>query len=61
MYELDNCMSHYRRLLSLLEEDSREIAKGFQGELLQGYQETIQKEVSVLSQKMRTVYSINKQ
>ncbi len=60
MKELDECMSHYRRLMSLLEEDLEEVSRGFQNELLQAYQEIVQKEMGVLLYQTQKLYSIIK-
>jgi len=60
LYEIDECMNHYKKLMSLLEEDSSEIARGFQGDLLNAYCETVQREKNVLSEQMQSIYLIQR-
>jgi len=48
LQEYEDCVSHCKRLLSLLEEDKNEIADCIQGELLERYRELLKAETEQL-------------
>lgn len=48
MYEIEESMVHYRKLMELMEEDFAGIARCIQGELLEEYRETIKREMDIL-------------
>ena len=55
MYEKEVCVSQYRKLLQLLEEDSGEIVLGLQGELLDAYRAILTREKDVLSNALKSI------
>ena len=59
MYEIEEeCLSQYRKLLQLLEQDSEEIALGLQGELQDAYRAILIRERDTLMSALRSIQSI---
>lgn len=59
MYEIEEeCLSQYRKLLQLLDQDSEEIALGLQGELLDAYRAILIRERDTLMSALRSIQSI---
>ena len=55
MYEKEVCVTKYRRLLQLLEEDSDEIMLGLQGELLDAYRAILIREKDTLYNALKLI------
>ena len=55
MYQTEECISGYQRLLRLLEEDSEQIANGLQGELLEAYRDVLVREKNVLTKAIQAM------
>lgn len=55
MYDISECVSKYRRLLDLLEEDSEKMAQGLQGDLLGAYRSLIEHEKVLLDNAIITI------
>lgn len=48
MYEIEECLSRYRQLLDLMDDDSKKIEQGLQGELLDAYRNVVERERTLL-------------
>lgn len=59
MLQNEECVSRYRRLLNLLENDAEEIAQGLQGELLTAYRSVLEKEKDRLTDALRDMERTN--
>lgn len=55
MFEAEECVYRYRKLLQLLEEDTQEISACLQGELLEEYRELLTREKDILNDALRTM------
>ncbi len=55
MYELEECISRYRRILARMEDDSGKIANGLQGDLLDAYRGVIERERSILEEALQAI------
>jgi hypothetical protein len=55
MFEAEECVYRYRKLLQLLEEDTQEISACLQGELLEEYRGLLTREKDILNDALRTM------
>ena len=55
MYEIEECISRYRQLLDLMEDDSNKIEQGLQGELLDAYRGVVERERILLENALTSI------
>lgn len=55
MYEAQECVARYKRLLQLIDEDFDEIAQGIQGRVLKSYREILVKEKEILMEALKSM------
>lgn len=53
MYDLEESIVHYQRLIELMEEDMADISLCIQGELLDEYREVVEREMDILKNTIR--------
>lgn len=58
MYEIEECIFWYHRLLDLMENDSEKIALGLQGDLLDAYRDLIERERTLLEGALQSLQNI---
>lgn len=59
VYEAQECVARYKRLLQLIDEDFNEIAQGIQGRVLESYRDILVREKEILMEALKSMQRSN--